>query len=357
MKKMSLLLLLLVLLAAALQAQNYKILIDHSNNSLDVIPTEYIDLAKQNVRFAYAHASHGSQPISGMRGIEDFIGAPFEFSINGAAGELYIDDYITGFMDLGDGITDSQGGSWVEKTRNYLNNPDNANINALSWAWSYPFSDDGLANDSTVQGYLDSMSVLEQDYPHITFVYQTSPISKGGRPETAEIYVLNQKIRDYCSANYKVLYDFADIESHDPDGNYYLDKLATEDCFYDSNNNGIINKIDGSDANWADEWCAANPGECFYTGSCSHSRALNCQMKGIAFWHLFAKLAGWEVAIEPCVADVNGDQVTNVLDFNSVVGFYGLTCGSCAEDINNDGNIDVLDFNIIVGNYGLDCIQ
>ena len=28
-------------------------------------------------------------------------------------------------------------------------------------------------------------------------------------------------IRDYCSENGKVLYDFADIESYDPDGTFY----------------------------------------------------------------------------------------------------------------------------------------
>ena len=40
----------------------------------------------------------------------------------------------------------------------------------------------------------------------------------------------------------KVLFDFADIESYDPAGNYYPN---------------------GSDAcEWCDDWCAAHPGDC-----------------------------------------------------------------------------------------------
>jgi hypothetical protein len=150
-----------------------------------------------------------------------------------------------------------------------------------------------MQNDSTVQGYLDSMVVLESDYPDLTFIYQTGPISKNGLPITAEIYVLNDKIRNFCRTNNKVLFDFADIESYDPDGNYYLDQYATEDCYYDKSGDDFINKIEG-DGNWADEWCEANPGECFYEDNCLHSRPLNCQMKGVAFWWMFARLAGWK---------------------------------------------------------------
>jgi hypothetical protein len=51
----------------------------------------------------------------------------------------------------------------------------------------------------------------------------------------------------------KVLFDFADIESFDPDGNSFLQLRANDGCFYDRNKDGRRN------ANWCDEWIARHP--------------------------------------------------------------------------------------------------
>jgi uncharacterized repeat protein (TIGR01451 family) len=92
----------------------------------------------------------------------------------------------------------------------------------------------------------------------------------------------NEQIRAYCRANNKVLFDFADIESYDPDGAYFLDRGASDDCSY----------VGG---NWADEWCAANAGDPLCAScSCAHSRALNCNLKARAFWWMLARIAGWD---------------------------------------------------------------
>ena len=58
----------------------------------------------------------------------------------------------------------------------------------------------------------------------------------------------NEQIREYCSTNNKWLFDFADIESNDPDGYYYLDKAAYDTCSYDSDGNG------SQDANGVIDW-------------------------------------------------------------------------------------------------------
>ena len=47
---------------------------------------------------------------------------------------------------------------------------------------------------------------------------------------TVSSHVRNQQIRDYCEANGKILYDFEDIESYDPDGTYFGDRNVTDSC-------------------------------------------------------------------------------------------------------------------------------
>jgi len=93
---------------------------------------------------------------------------------------------------------------------------------------------------------------------------------------------------EYCKDNDKILFDFADIESYDPSGNYFLDKDADDGCYY----NG---------GNWANEWISANAGselanlaKSSNCGECAHSHRLNCIMKGRAFWWMMARMAGWD---------------------------------------------------------------
>ncbi|MDY6833294.1 MAG: hypothetical protein SVY53_00640 [Chloroflexota bacterium] len=88
-------------------------------------------------------------------------------------------------------------------------------------------------------------------------------------------------------ANDRILYDFADIESYDPDGTYYGDKIPNDNCDYDSDADGV------RDANWATEWQDAHPGEWYNCGS-AHSQPLNANMKAYAAWWLWVRLAGWD---------------------------------------------------------------
>ena len=102
----------------------------------------------------------------------------------------------------------------------------------------------------------------------------------------------NEQIRRYCRNNNKTRFDFADIESYDPDGNFYLNKMANDNCDYDSDNNGTRDK------NWALDWQGSHTENIdWYSCSAAHSQALNGNRKAYAAWWLWASLAGWEGVI------------------------------------------------------------
>ena len=49
----------------------------------------------------------------------------------------------------------------------------------------------------------------------------------------------------------------------------------------------------------------------------------------------------------PCPADVNGDDVVNVVDFLAVLAAWGQS--GVPEDINGDGVVNIVDFLLVLG--------
>jgi len=256
-------------------------IVNHDSIKLADIPETWINQAKQNLHIAYGHTSHGSQLTTGMEGLVTWKGTLYAFNSGGTGGALDLRDFNGNFGNLG--IANDLGNpdrtAWESATRTYLN--QNPTINVLIWSWCGQV--DGTEDE--IQHYLELMDGLEDDYPDVTFVYMTGHTD--GAPLTGNVPLRNEQIRDYCIANNKVLYDFADIESYDPDGDYFGDKLVNDACDYDSNGDGT------RDRNWAVDWQSAHPGE-WYDCSSAHSQPLNANMKAYAAWWLWARLAGWD---------------------------------------------------------------
>ena len=256
------------------------IIIDHTCTDISQIPEYWLEQAKR-LMIHYAHTSHGSQINTGILNLESqnpnysvairtgtTAGLPPEENppalrmYDGNPPETYItpEDYW-------------DGESGKNRTRTVA---DTGDYDFSMWSWCGQVSS---ATESYIQDYLDTLDQFETEYPDMKFIYMTGHLD--GTGSDGNLHVRNEQIRNYCIANNKVLFDFADIERFDPDGTDYLDLGADDACNY----NG---------GNWADEWCAAHSGSDLCAScSCAHSRPLNCNLKGRAFWWMMARLAGW----------------------------------------------------------------
>jgi hypothetical protein len=269
------------------------IIIDHTCTELNTIPTEWINAAKSSLHIVYGHTSHGSQLVTGMEGLVTWKGSLYAFNSGGSDGALDLTDSMDGTPFSG-GASDL-GGNWEPATREYLNAHPNA-VNVIIWSWCGQVNDSSAAD---ITNYLNLMNSLENDYPNVLFVYMTGHLEGTGLQ--GNLHLRNEQIRAYCRANNKILYDFADIESYNPDGEYFGDRYANDNCNYDANNDGDTE--DSDDGNWAREWQASHTvnvdwyvcGNVYTDGMLhpAHTWPLNGNLKAYAAWWLWARLAGW----------------------------------------------------------------
>ncbi len=293
--------------------------IDHNCSDLDDIPEEWIAAAKSNLHIAYNHTSHGSQLMTGIKALRDFpaFGTKYDWedNSNGTSDFLSLDDRgISGASnDLSQGDNDSDGNglaAWADGTYNFLDNSDNYHINVILWSWCN-------ISGHNIPLYLHSMDSLitmfgeggthprAAEHP-VKFVYITAHANGGGEGDSSD--EPNEAIRDHVAANPdRILFDFSDLENYNPDEEYFLDKLLSDDLTYDTDNNG------SRDGNWGEEYITTYDNSELdqlttgddvdnYNGceSCAHSNSganhgsrLNCILKGRAAWNMFARLAGW----------------------------------------------------------------
>jgi hypothetical protein len=252
------------------------------------VAADCIDQAKDMTFVTYGHTSHGSQIVTGMDVLMN-LDARYSF-FNDFEYYRYGDSNPvapSGSLSFWDSVPDGDLGNpdrttWAGLTDALLSNEGGVfavyphRRNLVMWSWC---GQAGSATEEDITTYLSLMSDLETRYPDVVFIYMTGHLDGSG--VDGNLNQRNEQIRAYCRANNKVLFDFADIESYDPDGNYFLDRSANDNCDYDG-------------GNWATEWCAANSGSplCTDCGGCAHSQCLNCNRKARAFWWLLAQLAG-----------------------------------------------------------------
>ena len=208
-----------------------------------------------------------------------FRGSLYSWGNGGRGGALDLHDTpFAGAEDLGN----PDRTAWSAATRTYLKaHPD---TNVIMWSWCGQVS---WSTEKEIASYLTQMSSLEKDFPKVKFVYMTGHLDGTGVKEN--LHQRDEQIRKYCRQNGKFLYDFADIESYNPDGVYFADKLANDACEYDSNGDGSLDK------NWAEHWQKAHvKGTDWFECESAHSQAVNANRKAYAACTLWARLAGWD---------------------------------------------------------------
>ncbi|MEZ5360028.1 MAG: hypothetical protein R3F48_14525 [Candidatus Zixiibacteriota bacterium] len=222
------------------------VLADHTSVSqFDNMLSGTFDQLASAYTIYYGHTSHGSQIMTGLNML---------YNENSAY------DPPT-FYEISDDLGSTGDTTWVPLTRAWLTaHPE---YNMVMWSWCGGVS---YNNEAGIDAYLQAMTNLEAAYPNVVFVYMTGHLD--GTGVDGNLYRGNNQIRDYCEANGKILFDFADIESYDPDGTYYPDE--TDACA------------------WCSDWCALN--DCETCGSCAHSHCFNCYIKGKAFWVMLAEI-------------------------------------------------------------------
>jgi len=288
------------------------IIADHSAvNQFDSIPANIVQSISSDYSLYYVHTSHGSQIMTGLDMVY-------------TESTLYLEP---SFHEVGDDLGHNGDTSWVPATRAYLSSHPDCNVAMFSWC--------GGCSDNTETGinvYLNKMTELESDYPDVIFIYMTGHLD--GTGPGGNLYARNNQIRDYCQANDRILFDFADIESYDPDGNYYPDE--SDYC------------------SWCYDWCAAHP--CPGCGGCAHSHCFNCYLKGKAWWWMMARIEGWEPGDDTVFVcgDVDDNDVVNLLDITALID-YLYRGGPPPEpmesgDVNNSGEINLLDITYLI-NY------
>jgi hypothetical protein len=265
----------LSVIAFSVSAYPSHLVIDHTCTDLSLIPDQWIDSVQANVRLHYAHTSHGGQLTTGLSRIET---ADSKYDVTRASGSLPTTPGALCIFDGQEGVTYItpelywQTAAGMDSTRAVLNH--NPTINVSMWSWCCQLTS---YTQAQTQAYLDSMTVLEGEYPGVTFIYMTCNAQYTGS-QGYNRYLRNQQIRQYCEANENVLFDFADLDAWW----YNPDSLRWEFASYQYSDSTV--PVEHSQ---------------FNVNEAGHTTFESCEQKGKAVWWMMARLAGWSgVSVE-----------------------------------------------------------
>lgn len=162
-------------------------------------------------KWYFAHASVGDNMMDGITDLNTADAGRYQFQ---RASEDATPPAATGVGRIYDYARGNPG--WSAKVTTFTNYVRNGwrypkvNFAANKFCW--------IDQDADVDTYINSMSVLEAMYPETLFVYVTMPLDTSSDYDNYLRNVFNTRLRGWVTTNDRVLFDVADIESHDTNG-------------------------------------------------------------------------------------------------------------------------------------------
>ncbi|MCD4770632.1 MAG: hypothetical protein K8R35_10755 [Bacteroidales bacterium] len=271
------------------------------------IPAEYIEAARNNLHIAYQHTSHGTHVSYGLFGLPDYKnGDETLFAItnnNPQNGKLdFRDKAMASYAEPGIDAADLSKNetAFIQATRNYLDEPDNSEINVVMWSWC------NIAGHDVADNYLPGMQMLINEYAEggskigtgtgqrqnaVTFIFMTGHANKDNNVGDGKPKDQADLIIDYCRENKFYCLDYYGIDTHDMDGNYW------EDTGDDGNSS--------TGGNFYSDWQSSHTvGTDFYENRSSpggsvtygahNTQHITANRKAYAMWYILARIAGWD---------------------------------------------------------------
>ena len=267
------------------------------------IPDEYIDAARNDLHIAYQHTSHGTHVSYGMFGLPDYkAGDEIKYAITNndpQPDKLDFRDYaLQSYSDAQD-LSQNET-AFIQATRDYLDDPENAVINVVMWSWC------DIAGHDVAVNYIPGMQTLINEYCEggtkigtrngqranaVSFIFMTGHANKdnnvgAGKPKNQAELIIN-----YCRENHFYCLDYYGIDTHDMDGNYW------EDAGDDGNSSAGGNFY----ADWQNSHSVgagyyenkSSPGGSVTYGA-HNTQHITANRKAYAMWYILARIAGWD---------------------------------------------------------------
>ncbi len=296
-----------LMLAGPVFSQKY--IADYSvakESVLRSIPQQYLNTARTEFVIAYQHTSHGTHVSRGVFGLQDYKSGDnqlFAVSQTREAGKLdFRDNVLAAYAPPGVNAQDlsTDETAFIQTTRNFLDAPENAEVNVVMWSWC------NIADHDVDINYLPGMEALISEYGQggskigsgggqreraVDFIFMTGHANDYGNLGEKGAKAQAALINNYCNNHQLFCLDYYSIDTHAMDDTYY------EDAGDDGNSSTYGGNFyqDWQDSHsLAEDWFENKESVGGSVAYGEHnSQHITANRKGYALWWILARLAGW----------------------------------------------------------------